>query len=466
MRLERLLTSASLRLALVQTILLVAAFFVAGTLTKVSVKYVYRHDVQARMAAEAATLTARDRAGGMAGVAQAVADAQGRPGGLEYRLVDPGGKRLAGDLPPTGAPLGWTSLDWDDAVVPGRPFQDLLVLTQRLPDGAVLTVGQDLSAESQLRHILKGTLFWCGAAGAVVGLGLSYLLGGGALRRMEGVVGAARAVSAGQMQVRAPQRTTLAPDDIDILGANFNAMLDQIAKLIERVRWVSTDIAHDLRTPLTHVRQKLEGLKASAGSDPGRLAAVADIEADVDELLRIFDAMLRLSEIETDRSTARFHGVDIADVGARVADAYAPDVEASGRRLTTRLAPAAVHGDADLIAQALSNLVENSLRHTPPGARIVVASGASDGRPWLSVADDGPGIPPDRREDVLRHFYRLETSRTTPGSGLGLAIVSAIACHHGATLELGDARPGLCVSLWFPPASSARTALAPRRPRA
>jgi signal transduction histidine kinase len=450
-RLERLLTSASLRLALIQTVLLVAAFVVAGTLTKVSVKYVYRHDVRSRIAAEAATLTARDRAGGMDAVTAAVTDAQGRPGGLEYRLVDPTGKRLAGDLPPTGAALGWTSLDWDDAVVPGRPYQDLLILTQRLPDGAVLTVGQDLSAESKLRHILKGTLFWCGAAGAVVGLGLSYLLGGGALRRIEGVVGAARAVSAGQMQVRAPQRATLAPDDIDVLGANFNAMLDQIAKLIERVRWVSTDIAHDLRTPLTHVRQKLEGLRASAGTDESRLAAVADIEADVDELLRIFDAMVRLSEIETDRSTARFQRVDIADVGARVADAYAPDVEASGRSLVARLGPASVHGDADLIAQALSNLVENGLRHTPPGARIVVASGATDGTPWLSVADDGPGISPDRRDDALRHFYRLESSRTTPGSGLGLAIVSAIAAHHGATLELGDAGPGLSVTLLFPP---------------
>jgi signal transduction histidine kinase len=260
------------------------------------------------------------------------------------------------------------------------------------------------------------------------------------------------------MHVRAPQRTTLAPDDIDILGTNFNAMLDQIAKLIERVRWVSTDIAHDLRTPLTHVRQKLEALKASAGSDAARLAAVADIETDVDELLRIFDAMLRLSEIECERSTARFECIDIADIGARIADAYALDVEASGRSLSTQFAPAAVRGDADLIAQALSNLVENGLRHTPPGSRITVASGVEGGRPWLDVADDGPGIPPDRRDDVLRHFYRLETSRTTPGSGLGLAIVSAIASLHGAALDLGDARPGLSIRMRFPP-----PALSPRR---
>ena len=450
MRLERLLASASLRLALVQTALLIAAFLVAGNLTKASVKYVYRRDVHARIEAEAATLEAAFRTGGRAAVTSAIGGAQGHAGGLEYRLADPVGRRLAGDLPPTGALPGWTNLDWDDAVVPGRPYQDLVVLTEPLPDRSVLTVGQDLSAESKLRHILKGALFWCGAAGAVVGLALSYLLGAGALRRIEGVVAAARAVSAGRLEVRAPQRRTLAPDDIDLLGANFNAMLDQIAKLIDRVRWVSTDIAHDLRTTLTHVRQKLEALGASTPPDAAQLAAVRDIEAGVDELLRIFDAMLCLSEIESDRSTARFWAFDLSDVAARVADAYTPDVEASGRRLSMRLSPAVVEGDADLIAQGLSNLVENALRHTPSGSRILVASGADGGRAWLSVTDDGPGIPADRRGDVLRHFYRLESSRTTPGSGLGLAIVAAIAGRHGAELELADGEPGLSVRMSFP----------------
>ena len=151
---------------------------------------------------------------------------------------------------------------------------------------------------------MASALFWCGGAGAVVGLALSYLLARGVLRRVDGVVAAARAVSGGQMTVRAPRRKALLPDDIDELGASFNGMLDEIATLVDRVRWVSTDIAHDLRTPLTHVRQKLERIRAAANGDPQVLAAAKDVEGDVDELLRVFDAMLRLAEIENDPKAA------------------------------------------------------------------------------------------------------------------------------------------------------------------
>jgi signal transduction histidine kinase len=284
----------------------------------------------------------------------------------------------------------------------------------------------------------------------VIGLLLSYLLARGALRRVYGVVAAARAVSGGQMTVRAPRRKALLPDDIDELGSSFNAMLDEIATLVERVRWVSTDIAHDLRTPLTHVRQKLERIRAVAQDDPQVLAAAKDVESDVDELLRTFDAMLRLAEIESGPLAGRFKPVDLAELAGRIADAYRPDIEASGRRLSLKAPPATAEGDADLIAQALANLVENALRHTPPGTHIELAVETIDGRPSLRVSDDGPGIPEEKRQDALRHFYRLEASRTTPGSGLGLAIVAAVASRHRAELKLDDAGPGLTVRLIFP----------------
>ncbi len=450
MRPERLLTSASIRLAIVQTALLIAAFFVAGALTKVSVKYVYRHDMRSRVSAEAATLEGLYRSQGRQAVVSAIGQAQGRRGGLEYRLEDASGRRLAGDLPPTGAAVGWTTLDWDDKVVPGRPFEDLIVLTSRLPDRAVLTVGQDLSEESRLRHILKGALFWCGAAGAIVGLALSVLLGGGVLRRIEGLVATARAVSAGQLRVRSPQRNVLLADDVDMLGASLNAMLDRIAELIDEVRWVSTNIAHDLRTPLTHIRQKIEILRDGREDDAALSRALGAVEADVDELLRLFDAMLRLAEIESDPSAARFRRFDLAETAARVADAYRPEVEVSGRALRLGLARAEMLGDADLIAMALSNLVENGLRHTPLGSRITIGSGTDDAGAWVAVADNGPGVSPSMRDAVLRRFYRAEISRTTPGSGLGLAIVAAVANRHSARLDLADAEPGLSVRITFP----------------
>jgi signal transduction histidine kinase len=449
-RVSRFFASTGARLAVIQTALLICAFWVAGSLTKVSTTYIYRHGVEARLASESATLASLYQTHGIGEVASAVASGERRPGGLEYRLTDSGGRLLAGDLPPTGAPLGVTFLDWDDAHVPGRPFQDLVVDNTRLPDGSILTVGQDLTDEGKLRHALKSTLFWCGAAGAVVGLVLSYLLARGVLRRVDGVVTAARAVSGGQMTVRARQRKALLPDDIDELGSSFNSMLDEIAALVDRIRWVSTDIAHDLRTPLTHVRQKLERIRAAANGEPAVLAAARDIEEDVDEILRVFDAMLRLAEIESGPLAGRFKPVDLAELAGRIADAYRPDIEASGRRLRVLAHPASVEGDADLIGQALANLLENALRHTPAGSHIELTVERVDGCPRVRVTDDGPGIPEEKRQDALRHFYRLEASRTTPGSGLGLAIVAAVAGRHRAELELVDAAPGLTVTMTFP----------------
>ena len=453
MRASRFLASTGVRLAFVQTVLLICAFVIAGSLTRFSVTYIYRHDVEGRIQGEAATLSSLDQNLGVGEVAADVTRSAHRPGGLEYRLADASGRLLAGDLPPTGAPLGLTYLDWDDVRVAGRPYQDIVVYNARLADGSILTVGQDLTDESKLQHALRTTLFWCGGAGAVIGLLLSYLLARGALRRVYGVVAAARAVSGGQMTVRAPRRKALLPDDIDELGSSFNAMLDEIATLVERVRWVSTDIAHDLRTPLTHVRQKLERIRAVAQGDPQVLAAAKDVESDVDELLRTFDAMLRLAEIESGPLAGRFKPVDLAELAGRIADAYRPDIEASGRRLSLKAPPATAEGDADLIAQALANLVENALRHTPPGTHIELAVETIDGRPSLRVSDDGPGIPEEKRQDALRHFYRLEASRTTPGSGLGLAIVAAVASRHRAELKLDDAGPGLTVRLTFPGAA-------------
>ena len=447
MRLRRLLTSTGVRLAVVQAVLLIIVFAVAGSLTKVSVKLIYRHEVRTRILGEVTALTTLSHDKGQDAVAKTIEQAARHPGGLEYRLADTTDKALAGDLPVTGAPPGWTYLDWDDKAEPGRPFQDLMVYTQPLPDHTTLTVGQDLSEESKLRHALKRTLFWCGAAGAALGLVLSYLFARGALRRVEGVVVAARAVSAGQMQVRSKVRRPLIPDDIDELGASFNVMLDEIATLVSRVRWVSTDIAHDLRTPLTHVRQKLERIKASTSGEA--LIVAGEIEADVDELLRTFDAMLKLAEIETGPGSASNGPVDLAELVARVADAYRPDIESSGRRLAAKLTPLTVEGDAGLIAQAVANLVENALRHTPMGTGIELRVEPLGGAPSISVIDDGPGIPEAMRDMVLQRFVRLEASRTTTGSGLGLAIAAAIVKRHGATLQLADAAPGLRATIVF-----------------
>ena len=449
MRASRYFASTGVRLAIIQALVLITVFWVAGSLTRLSVKLTYRHEVQTRIMGAVDGLSNLYRSKGLGEVARAIALDERRRGGLEYRLTTPEGRPISGDLPATGAGPGWTYLDWDDVAVPGRPYQDLMIYTVRLPDGSTLTVGQDLSEESKLRHALRRVLFWCGAIGAAFGLALSYLFARGPLRRVNGVVAAARAVSAGRMEVRAPARKALLPDDIDELGASFNTMLDEIATLVSRVRWVSTDIAHDLRTPLTHVRQKLERIKGEAGLSPNSAAAVQEIERDVEGLLHTFDAMLRLAEIENDPAAVRFRAVDLAELAERIASAYGPDVEQSGRRLEVRLESASVDGDPDLLGQAIANLIENALRHTPQGSRILLEVARRASAVALSATDNGPGIPEDQREAVLQRFYRIEASRTTPGSGLGLPIIAAIAKRHGAEFTLGDARPGLRATLIF-----------------
>jgi signal transduction histidine kinase len=448
-RASRILASTGVRLAVVQAVLLLVVFSVAGALTKISVKLTYRHELQTRLLGEAAALATLDRTKGLGAVAQLMTQSEHRPDGLEYRLTDAAGQVRAGDLPATGAGPGFTYLDWDDEALPGRPFQDLIVYTAILPDGAVLTVGQDLTEESKLRHALRKTLFWCGAVGGALGLGLTFLFAYGPLRRVHGVVAAARAVSTGQMQVRARERKAWLADDIDELGRAFNAMLDEISILMGRVRWISTDIAHDLRTPLTRIRHKLDRFGQSA--DPRASVAAEEIEADIDELLRTFDAMLRLAEIENGPSGRPRTPVDLAELVERVADAYRPDIEASGRTLELVVEPAQTMGEPDLIVQALSNLLENAMRHTPPGARIASRVGVVGDRPTISVTDDGAGIPVALRQTALRRFCRLQPGRSGSGSGLGLAIASAIAARHGGALTLSDAKPGLKATLAFSP---------------
>jgi signal transduction histidine kinase len=214
-------------------------------------------------------------------------------------------------------------------------------------------------------------------------------------------------------------------------------------------------VAHDLRTPLTRVRQKLEALERALIDDPHGLKQLRRVDEDLAEVLRTFDSLLRLSEIESRTVALPRCDLDLADTARRVAEAFRPDIETSGRSLDLDLRGAPMAGDEPLLAQAVANLLENALRHTPSVARIRLATRRTPAGAELSVSDNGPGVPADRRAAVLAPFVRLEPSRTTPGSGLGLSIVAAVAARHGAQIELGDAKPGLVVTLTFPGGAAA-----------
>jgi signal transduction histidine kinase len=256
-------------------------------------------------------------------------------------------------------------------------------------------------------------------------------------------------VGRGDFSARAPQR---GGDEIARIGQGVNEMLAQIDRLVINIRRVSTDVAHDLRTPLAHVRQQLEVVVQS--DDPAAAhEGIRAAQAKVDDVLRIFSAILRLAEIDAGGARSRFTSINLAGVVERVTDAYRGDIEAAGRTLGVDISEGAcvkIHGDADLIAQALANLIENAMRHTPPGTPIDVRLD-NNGRTFaLSVIDRGPGIPQADQQRVLEPFVRLDASRTTDGAGLGLSIVAAIARAHGASLRLENMNPGLATAIIWP----------------
>jgi signal transduction histidine kinase len=221
---------------------------------------------------------------------------------------------------------------------------------------------------------------------------------------------------------------------------------------MEGLRQVTNDIAHDLRTPLTRLRQRLETARLKARTVEDYTSILDSTLGDTDQILRTFGAMLRIAQIEAGTARSRFTDVDLSDVLRAIVDLYAAFAEDQKQELSGQIVEGVrVHGDRELLTQMLVNLVENALRHSPAGTRIAVRLERPDGAILCTIADNGPGIPKDEHDKVFRRFYRLDSSRATPGSGLGLSLVAAIAELHGIAVILGDNHPGLAVTLRFAP---------------
>ena len=238
-------------------------------------------------------------------------------------------------------------------------------------------------------------------------------------------------------------------DDLDRLAVTFNRMLDRIGALMDSLRQVSNDVAHDLRTPLTRLRQRLE--TASAQGEPAEHGeALEGALQDVDAILETFAALLRIAQIEGGARRAAFSPLDLTSLALTVVEAFAPSAEDAGQSLRLEAEEGViVDGDSELLTQMVVNLVENALRHAGGRAEIVVRTGRTESEAVLRVADNGPGVPECERERIFDRFYRLERSRSTPGSGLGLALVAAVARLHGAAVSVHDAKPGLDVQVAF-----------------
>jgi signal transduction histidine kinase len=428
------------RVLALQIAALLLAFGVAGALASVSIRQISERAYQADVLGETASLNDEWRHKGVGHLPYTITKRSRLWHGFEYGLAGTGGVYLAGD----DALAKLTQFGWSRPTAAGRR---LLAYTEPLPGGGRLTVGRDLTTEQAQMRELTALLTLCGAAGVFICLGTAYLTTRWTWRRLDRLSATAALVAAGRLDVRAPVHKAASPDEIDELSLAFNAMLERISRLVDQLRRVTTDVAHDMRRPFTRLRQKLDRLRRQAQPFPELSHQLEGLDAEFVEILRTFDALLQLAEIE---GSARPDDlVDLREVTERVTEALRPDIEDGGRSLVAVVEPGTVRGDSDLLAQILVNLVENAARHTPMGTRIVVRVEANMDRPRLRVSDNGPGIPEELRALALAPWGRLEASRNAPGSGLGLAIVASIAARHGAQFELRDGRPGLDAWLSF-----------------
>jgi signal transduction histidine kinase len=325
-----------------------------------------------------------------------------------------------------------------------------VILRQGPYQGAFLFVAVSNAELGEMQEVIARG-FLAGLAATIAfavlgGLATSF----GLLRRIEAISRTSREIMAGDLGRRIALRGS--DDEFDHLAMSLNAMLDRIQHLMSGLQQISNDIAHDLRTPLSRMRQRLELALRRENSVEGLRAAMESSIADSDAILRTFAALLRVAQIESGSRRAGFVVVALDTLLTDLIDAYLPVVEERSQRLSVAIASGLqVSGDRELLAQSVANLIENAINHAPPGANLhVIGEGGPDGT-RIVVADDGPGIPEAERTKVLQRFYRLESSRTTPGQGLGLSLVQAIADLHEAKLTLEDNKPGLRCTLLFPP---------------
>lgn len=438
--------------------LMVAAVFAIGT---VALLAMVEHEVSGyatevlsdTIAAESLTLRSAVGTGPSSGIAASIV---ARDKGLRehqprYLLVDRAGRRLAGSLPAGAAQPGWHNLRIphpDPANEDGAKTMPLLALGTRLPDGAILVVAIDTSDLKELRHGLLATAAGFGLVVTLLAAIGGLVVGSLFLRRLDRVNRSVERIMRGSMAERLPA-IGMSPE-FDHLSANLNRMLDRIEALMESMRQVSTDIAHDLRTPLTRLRQRLETLR---DAPPGRAsdAQIDALLAETDRILGVFRALLRISSLESGIGRQRLGEANLSEMMERVCQAYAPVAEDSGHALAARIAPGLVgRGDAEMLTQAATNLIENALLHTPPGSAVTVTLERREQAILLAVSDNGPGVPAGEREKIVQRFYRLDSSRGTPGAGLGLALVAAIAALHEARLTLSGNDPGLRVEIELP----------------
>jgi signal transduction histidine kinase len=369
-----------------------------------------------------------------------------------YILVDPSLAVLGGNLkawPSTvTAASGWAQFRAPEplASATNRPLMRAMLGT--FPSGDRLLVGRDISDLDSFTNQIKTAVISSIALIFVIAGVASVMVTRRTVGRIESINAASQAIMLSGLDKRIPLRGS--NDEWDRVAENLNLMLDRIETLMGEVKQVSNNVAHDLRTPLTRMRGRLEKAYHGQRIAEDDQSLIGDTIAELDAVLRIFLSITRIAQIETQARKDGFRTVNLVEIAGEVVELYDAAAEQDGTLLSVvGDREVLVTGDRDLIFDAIANLVDNAIKHGRAGGHVVVANENIEGRPVISIADDGPGIPAGEYEHVFKRFYRLEQSRYTPGNGLGLSLVAAVARLHGAQIELLDNAPGLKLRLWF-----------------
>jgi signal transduction histidine kinase len=384
-----------------------------------------------------------------------------RPGSSLYLVTTFTGDGLAGNVSVLGEGVlehtGWTETVYrrlDDAE---GPEHHALVRVFQLPSGFRLLVGRDLEERERLYDIILAAGQWSIAIVIVLGLAGGFFVARRVLHRVDAMTETSRTIMAGDLSGRLP--TVGSDDELDRLAVNLNVMLERIEALMRGFKEVSDNIAHDLKTPLTRLRNRAEeALRSGRGERDYRAALEATIE-ESDKLIHTFNALLMIARAESGQASTPMSEFDAAEIAHGVGELYDPLADEKGLALRVEAdLPVPVRGNRELVTQALANLVDNAIKYAGPElalangaqAEVVVEARAAGDRIALSVSDHGPGIPEADRDHAVERFVRLEQSRSEPGSGLGLSLASAVAHLHGGTLTLEDNGPGLRATLLLP----------------
>ncbi|MHA1132923.1 MAG: sensor histidine kinase [Alphaproteobacteria bacterium] len=459
--LTKLFRTTTFRLSLTYLALFSAAAVVAIVYLYWNTTVLLTRQLNQTIDAELTGLAEQYRAGGLDQLVRIVAERSRTPGNSLYLVADGDGKQLAGNLSAVSPQL-WDSLGpvefFYTRPAPGGVERRLAFANVfRLPGKHRLIVGRDIEDRRELARLIRTTMLWGLGVMALVGIGGGYWVSRRLLTRIDNLSATTRTIMEGDLSGRLP--ISGSGDELDRLAQNLNLMLGRIEQLMAGLREVSDNIAHDLKTPLNRLRNRVEEALREPYEEATYREALERTIEEADDLIKTFNALLSIARLEAGAAGDNRDKLDLAVLVSDVAELYEPVAEERGIALEAEVeAPIVIRGDRQLLGQAIANLIDNALKYGAPSAQggngyapeVGVQAQMDGDTVEITVSDRGPGVPAAERERVLGRFVRLEESRSEPGSGLGLSLVAAVARLHGGVLRLEDNDPGLRVVLVLP----------------